>query len=53
MEAVTNVDKRIEFITKELKRLDTLIKDLQTKSEKKKVQIVELQTAVQQKTVTA
>ncbi len=48
IEADTNVKKRIEYIKSELKRLETQIKDVETKSEKKKMDIVKLQTAIQE-----
>ncbi|SPO22858.1 related to YKE2 - Gim complex component [Ustilago trichophora] len=47
-EAKTNVEKRIEFIKSEIERVETQIKDLSEKSEKKKVEIVALQTKAQQ-----
>ncbi|SPO25022.1 related to YKE2 - Gim complex component [Ustilago trichophora] len=48
VEAKTNVEKRIEFIKGEIERVETQIKDLSEKSEKKKVEIVTLQTKAQQ-----
>jgi prefoldin beta subunit len=48
VEANSNVEKRLEFITGEIKRSEVLIKDLQDKQEKKKVEIVKLETAYQQ-----
>ncbi|KAF9926199.1 hypothetical protein BGZ65_007381, partial [Modicella reniformis] len=47
-EAVTNVDKRIEFITKEIERVEKQLKDLQERSEKTRVELVQTQTAIQQ-----
>ncbi|KAF9431393.1 hypothetical protein BGZ76_000370 [Entomortierella beljakovae] len=47
-EAVTNVDKRIEFIKAEIERVEKQLKDLQEKSEKKRVELVQIQTALQQ-----
>ncbi|KAF8954649.1 hypothetical protein BGZ46_002863 [Entomortierella lignicola] len=47
-EAVTNVDKRIDFINAEIVRVEKQLKDMQEKSEKKRVELVELQTALQQ-----
>ncbi|SNX82231.1 related to YKE2 - Gim complex component [Melanopsichium pennsylvanicum] len=43
IEAKTNVDKRIEFIKDEITRVETQIKDLTDKTEKKKNHIVALQ----------
>ncbi|CBQ70261.1 related to YKE2-Gim complex component [Sporisorium reilianum SRZ2] len=48
VEAKTNVDKRIEFIKGEIERVEAQIKDLTEKTEKKKVEIVALQTKAQQ-----
>ncbi|EST10192.1 Prefoldin beta-like protein [Kalmanozyma brasiliensis GHG001] len=48
VEAKTNVEKRIEFIKGEIERVETQIKDLTEKTEKKKVEIVALQTKAQQ-----
>ncbi|KAL7409354.1 Prefoldin beta-like protein [Mrakia frigida] len=42
-EAKTNVDKRLEFINKEILRLEDSLKDLSSRSEKKKLEIVALQ----------
>lgn len=47
-EAVNNVKKRIEFINTEIKRSESVISDLQERMEKKKLEIVKLETAVQQ-----
>ncbi|KAI1300098.1 hypothetical protein EDD11_006317 [Mortierella claussenii] len=47
-EAVTNVDKRIDFIQAEIERVEKQIKDLQEKSEKKRLELVQTQTALQQ-----
>ncbi|KAI5806325.1 Prefoldin [Geopyxis carbonaria] len=51
-EAVMNVDKRLEFIEGETyvgrKRIEAQITELSTKQEKKKVEIMQLQQAVQQ-----
>ncbi|KAL5518365.1 YKE2 [Sanghuangporus vaninii] len=46
-EARTNVDKRLDFIRNELKRVDAQIKDINQKSEKRRAEIVEIQTAHQ------
>ncbi|ORY06349.1 Prefoldin beta-like protein [Basidiobolus meristosporus CBS 931.73] len=48
VEANTNVQKRIEFIKAEIKRLEEQIKDLSEKQEKKKTEIVKLQTLYQE-----
>ncbi|KAJ9479833.1 Prefoldin subunit 6 [Pseudozyma hubeiensis] len=48
VEAKTNVDKRIEFIKGEIERVESQIKDLTEKTEKKKVEIVALQSKAQQ-----
>ncbi|ETS61266.1 hypothetical protein PaG_05232 [Moesziomyces aphidis] len=48
VEAKTNVDKRIEFIKGEIERVEAQIKDLNEKTEKKKIEIVALQTKAQQ-----
>lgn len=42
-EAKTNVEKRIEFITKEIERMDKLEIDFQAKSEEKRKNIMKLQ----------
>jgi len=47
-EAKSNVKKRLDFITGELKRLETTIQDLDKKQEEKKKKVIELQTALQQ-----
>ncbi|KAF8925435.1 Prefoldin [Dissophora ornata] len=47
-EAVTNVDKRIDFINAEIERVEKQLKDMQEKTEKKRVELVETQTALQQ-----
>ncbi|KAM0788626.1 hypothetical protein ACM66B_001745 [Microbotryomycetes sp. NB124-2] len=48
-EAKANVDKRLEFIQGEVERVETTLKDLDDKMEKKRQQLVELQTRLQQK----
>lgn len=47
-EAVGNVAKRVEYIKGEIKRMESQIKDLEDKQEKKKIEVVKLQTMVQQ-----
>nr|CAG8599161.1 6800_t:CDS:2 [Entrophospora candida] len=42
-EAVQNVNKRLEYIRSEIKRMEKQIEDLTQKSEKKKLEVVELQ----------
>ncbi|KAF9408694.1 hypothetical protein BGZ94_002222, partial [Podila epigama] len=47
-EAVTNVDKRIDFIQAEIDRVEKQLKDLQEKTEKKRMELVQTQTVLQQ-----
>ncbi|KAJ3064416.1 hypothetical protein HDU98_012169 [Podochytrium sp. JEL0797] len=47
-EAVANVNKRIEYIAGEIKRLEGQIKSFEDKQESKKMEIVKLQTAFEQ-----
>ncbi|KAF9925892.1 hypothetical protein FBU30_004417 [Linnemannia zychae] len=47
-EAVTNVDKRIEFIQADIDRVEKQLKELQEKTEKKRMELVQTQTAIQQ-----
>ncbi|EPS95807.1 hypothetical protein FOMPIDRAFT_1025598 [Fomitopsis schrenkii] len=47
-EAKANVEKRLEFIKGEIKRIEGQIKDFEEKAEKKKSELVEIQTALQQ-----
>ncbi|EPQ29651.1 uncharacterized protein PFL1_02871 [Pseudozyma flocculosa PF-1] len=47
-EAKSNVDKRIEFIKSEIERVEKQLQDLNDKMEKKKVEIVALQTKAQE-----
>ncbi|TBU36748.1 prefoldin subunit 6 [Dichomitus squalens] len=47
-EAKQNVDTRLEFIRGEIKRVEGQLKDLGEKSEKKKLELVEIQAALQQ-----
>lgn len=42
-EAVSNVDKRIEFIQAEVKRVESRLKELSEESERRKMEIVRLQ----------
>ncbi|KAJ3186667.1 hypothetical protein HDU85_007487 [Gaertneriomyces sp. JEL0708] len=48
VEAQTNVKKRIEFISAEIKRLEGQIKELDQKQEAKKAQLIQMQQAYQQ-----
>ncbi|TBU37503.1 prefoldin subunit 6 [Dichomitus squalens] len=48
MEAKQNVDTRLDFIRGEIKRVEGQLKDLGEKSETKKLQLVEIQAALQQ-----
>ncbi|KAJ3084127.1 Prefoldin beta-like protein [Rhizoclosmatium globosum] len=47
-EAAANVNKRIEYISGEIKRLEAQIKSFEEKQEQKKMEIVKLQTAFEQ-----
>ncbi|KAI1791445.1 prefoldin subunit 6 [Ganoderma leucocontextum] len=47
-EAKQNVDTRLDFIRGEIKRVEGQLKDLGDKSETKKTELVEIQTALQQ-----
>lgn len=47
-EAVMAVNGRLEFINKEIQRTETHINDIQDKSEKVKMDIIQIQTAAQQ-----
>ncbi|KAG2075028.1 Prefoldin [Suillus decipiens] len=47
-EAKTNVETRLEFIKSEIKRVDAQINDGEDRSEKKKSELVEIQTKLQQ-----
>ncbi|KXS17560.1 Prefoldin [Gonapodya prolifera JEL478] len=46
VEAKSNVDKRLEFINGEIKRAETLLKDLTNKQEKRQEQILKLKEMV-------
>ncbi|TBU24220.1 prefoldin subunit 6 [Dichomitus squalens] len=50
-EAKQNVDTRLEFIRGEIKRVEGQLKDLGEKSEKKKLELVEIQAALQQQPI--
>ncbi|PWW71638.1 Prefoldin beta-like protein [Tuber magnatum] len=48
-EAVMNVDKRLEFINSEISaRIEKQISDIQGKQERKKMEIIQIQTQLQQ-----
>ncbi|ORX58477.1 Prefoldin [Piromyces finnis] len=47
-DATQNVDKRLEYINGEIKRIEKLIKDLEEKQEKKKNEVATLQLQFQQ-----
>ncbi|KAI0650989.1 prefoldin subunit 6 [Trametes meyenii] len=47
-EAKQNVDTRLDFIKSEIKRVEGQLKDLGEKAEKKKMELVEIQSALQQ-----
>ncbi|CAB4395892.1 prefoldin subunit 6 [Rhizophagus irregularis] len=47
VEATTNVDKRLEYIKSEIQRVEKQLTDLNEKSEKKKLEVIELQKAYQ------
>ncbi|KAH8693001.1 putative prefoldin subunit 6 [Talaromyces proteolyticus] len=52
-EATMAVDGRIEFIEKEIKRIETQIQDINNKSDKRRTEIVQLQSQMQQQTAAA
>ncbi|KAK0724565.1 Prefoldin [Lasiosphaeris hirsuta] len=47
MDAESTVNGRLEFIDKEISRLETGIKEIQAKAERKKGEIIQVQTAAQ------
>ncbi|KAF4623188.1 hypothetical protein D9613_002093 [Agrocybe pediades] len=47
-DAKNNVDRRLDFIRGEIRRVEGQIKDIEEKQEKRKVELVQLQTALQQ-----
>ncbi|WEW60503.1 Prefoldin subunit 6 [Emydomyces testavorans] len=47
-DAVMAVDGRLAFIEKEIKRIEKQITDIQEKSEKKKAEVIQFQTQMQQ-----
>ncbi|GAD96835.1 conserved hypothetical protein [Paecilomyces variotii No. 5] len=52
-EATMAVDGRLEFIEKEIKRIEDQIKETQEKSDKKRAEIVQFQSQVQQQAAAA
>ncbi|KAL7278826.1 hypothetical protein ACG7TL_007843 [Trametes sanguinea] len=48
VEAKQNVETRLDFIKSEIKRVEGQLKELGEKSEKKKLELVEIQAALQQ-----
>ncbi len=46
-EAKTTVEKRLEFIKKEIERIERQLTDLETKSQAKKMEVVQMQTEYQ------
>lgn len=49
-EAILAVDSRLEFIEKEIKRIESQITDIQSRSEKKRAEIVQFQSQIQNPT---
>ncbi|KAK2777250.1 hypothetical protein FQN53_002305 [Emmonsiellopsis sp. PD_33] len=47
-DAMMAVEGRLDFIDKEISRIEKQIADIQDQSEKKKIEIIQLQTAMQQ-----
>ncbi|EMD00108.1 hypothetical protein BAUCODRAFT_63457 [Baudoinia panamericana UAMH 10762] len=47
-EAKSTVDGRLEYIEKEIKRVESGIKDIQQKSEGKRTEIIQIQSQMQQ-----
>ncbi|KAF3393557.1 Prefoldin subunit 6 [Talaromyces pinophilus] len=47
-EAVMAVDGRLEFIEKEIKRIEGQIQEINNKSDKKRTEIIQLQSQIQQ-----
>ncbi|OKL60789.1 Prefoldin subunit 6 [Talaromyces atroroseus] len=52
-EAVMAVDGRLDFIEKEIKRIETQIQDINNKSDKKRTEIIQLQSQIQQQAAAA
>ncbi|TRM66442.1 Prefoldin [Schizophyllum amplum] len=47
-EAKSNVNTRLDFIKGEIKRVEGQLKDIEQKTERKKAEIIDIQTAIQQ-----
>ncbi|KAF8912979.1 prefoldin subunit 6 [Gymnopilus junonius] len=47
-EAKSNVDTRLDFIRSEIRRVEGQIKEIESKQEKKKAELAQIQTALQQ-----
>ncbi|KAF9527260.1 prefoldin subunit 6 [Crepidotus variabilis] len=47
-EAKSNVDTRLDFIQSEIKRVEAQIKEVESKQEAKRSEIIQIQTALQQ-----
>ncbi|KAL1748537.1 Prefoldin [Schizophyllum fasciatum] len=47
-EAKSHVDTRLSFIQGEIKRVEGQLKDIQQQQERKKAEIIDIQTAIQQ-----
>ncbi|RIA95523.1 KE2 family protein [Glomus cerebriforme] len=47
IEATSNVDKRLEYIKSEIKRVENQLADLSEKTEKKKLEVIEFQRTYQ------
>ncbi|CRG85669.1 prefoldin beta subunit [Talaromyces islandicus] len=52
-EATMAVKSRLEFIEKEIKRIETQIQDINTQSDKKRTEIIQLQSQAQQQAAAA
>jgi len=52
-EAKSNVDTRLDFIRSEIRRAEGQIKEIEGKQEKKKAELVQIQTALQQASTSA
>ncbi|KAK9370965.1 Prefoldin [Lipomyces kononenkoae] len=48
-EAVVNVDKRLEYIEAEIRRIETQINDTRAKSEKKRAELISFQAQLQER----
>lgn len=46
-EAKTNIETRLDFIRGEIKRVEAQLKEIEGKQEEKKIELVEIQTALQ------